>query len=225
MYNTAHAQLQVTANTPNGIYYHPLVNDHESKPSMMSYPTPKAFTQSELEIKKSRFIAWAQKVEDRQQAMAFLQKAKSEYPDARHHCWAYQTGNPRSPNNAAMSDDGEPSGTAGKPILNVLQHKGVGDVMVVVIRYFGGIKLGAGGLVRAYSGAAEKVMSELSTEQHVLTCDKTIEIDFAKEQLLRHWLSQHQGTVKEVQYGQQVKLTVALPEAQLKALAAFTAGL
>lgn len=191
----------------------------------MSYPTPAQFHHAELVIKKSRFIAWANKVEDRSEAMAFLQQAKADYPDARHHCWAYQIGNPHSPKNAAMSDDGEPSGTAGKPILNVLQHKDVGDVMVIVIRYFGGIKLGAGGLVRAYSNAAETVMSELAVEQSIVEIEKTIAIDFAKEQLMRHWLSQHQGRVVNVEYTQQVNMTVAVIQGNQDKLLAFLAGL
>lgn len=191
----------------------------------MSYPTPAQFHQAQLEIKKSRFIAWAEYVTDRQQAMAFLDKARNEYPDARHHCWAYQTGNPHSPKNAAMSDDGEPSGTAGKPILNVLQHKGVGDVMVIIIRYFGGIKLGAGGLVRAYSGAAEKVMSELPLKQNIVECEKILMVDFAKEQLVRHWLSQHQGRVVNVKYDHQVQMRIAIIDDNIKALEAFAAGL
>ncbi|NQZ11757.1 MAG: YigZ family protein [Algicola sp.] len=191
----------------------------------MSYSTPKQFHQFELEIKKSRFIAWADEVTDRQQAMAFLQKAKDEYPDARHHCWAYKVGNPKSPTNAAMSDDGEPSGTAGKPILNVLQHKDVGDVMVIVIRYFGGIKLGAGGLVRAYSGATEKVMSELPIQTHITEIEKTIHVAFAKEQLVRHWLSQNSGRVVEVNYGYDVEITVAVEESCSGLLAPFLAGI
>ncbi len=124
-----------------------------------TYPTPAQFIETETEVKKSRFIARATKVTDRQSAIAFVEQAKQDYPGARHHCWAYLLGNPASASSAAANDAGEPSGTAGKPILNVIQHKGVGDVIVVVIRYFGGIKLGAGGLVRAYSGAAEAVMS------------------------------------------------------------------
>jgi uncharacterized YigZ family protein len=191
----------------------------------MSYATPLQFHQYELEIKKSRFIAWAQKVTDRQQAMAFLARAKAQYPDARHHCWAYQIGDPHSPTNGAMSDDGEPSGTAGKPIFNVLQHKDVGDVMVIIIRYFGGIKLGAGGLVRAYSGATEKVMSELPIEQNKVEIEKTIHIDFSKEQLLRHWLSQNNGRVVTVEYQQDVKLTVAIEQQSIAAFAPFVAGL
>jgi putative IMPACT (imprinted ancient) family translation regulator len=124
-----------------------------------------------------------------------------------------------------MSDDGEPSGTAGKPIFNVLQHKDVGDVMVIIIRYFGGIKLGAGGLVRAYSGATEKVMSELPIEQNKVEIEKTIHIDFSKEQLLRHWLSQNNGRVVTVEYQQDVKLTVAIEQQSIAAFAPFVAGL
>ncbi|MCW8886021.1 MAG: YigZ family protein [Motiliproteus sp.] len=112
------------------------------------YSVPQQRIEVETEIKKSRFIAWADRAENRDQAMAVLSEARNRYPDARHHCWAYLIGNPAQPKTQAMSDDGEPSGTAGKPILNVLQHNEIGDVMIVVSRYFGGIKLGAGGLVR-----------------------------------------------------------------------------
>ena len=191
----------------------------------MSYPTPGEFYSFELEIKKSRFIAWADKVDDRAEAMAFLAKAREAYPDARHHCWAYQVGNPRSPSNAGMSDDGEPSGTAGKPILNVLQHKGIGDVMVIVIRYFGGVKLGAGGLVRAYSGACEKVMSQLPVVQAVVEVESTVDVDFADEQLVRHWLSQHDGRVVAVEYSQSVQMTVAIEQQSANLLKPFLAQL
>src|SRR5690625_1242748 len=91
----------------------------------------------------------------------------------------------------AMNDDGEPSGTAGKPIFNVIQHKGVGDVMVVVTRYFGGVKLGAGGLVRAYAGAAEAVLSAMEIVERVPESRFTLSLDFAQEQPLRHWCEQH----------------------------------
>ncbi|MFT5163077.1 MAG: putative YigZ family protein [Alteromonadaceae bacterium] len=191
----------------------------------MSYATPSQFHQTELEIKKSRFIAWANQVTDRQQAMAFLQQAKDRYPDARHHCWAYQIGDPDSPRTAAMSDDGEPSGTAGKPIYNVLTHKAVGDVMVIIIRYFGGIKLGAGGLVRAYSGATEKVMSQLPTQTMIAEVEQTFSVDFAKEQLVRHWLSQHQGRVVNVNYLKRVQMTIAIAEQNNALLKPLLAGL
>lgn len=153
--------------------------------------------------------------------MAFLERSKQTYPDAGHHCWAYQLGHPQSPISAAMSDDGEPSGTAGKPILNVLQHKNIGDVMVIVIRYFGGIKLGAGGLVRAYSAAAEKVMRDLAVEQYVARVEKSVAVDFCHEQRVRHWLSQHNGSVIAVEYGHNVTITLTLPEEHAEQLQPF----
>ncbi len=181
----------------------------------MSYPIPAAVCKTEYEIKKSRFIAWAAYAPDRESAMQFLQQAKAEYPDARHHCWAYLLGNPSSAASAAMSDDGEPSGTAGKPILNVLQHKGVGDVMLVVTRYFGGIKLGAGGLVRAYSASAQQAMEQLSVQQRIAMVHYQVTCDFSQEQFLRHWLGAQQGSVDETTYAENVQLSISLPQIAL----------
>jgi uncharacterized YigZ family protein len=177
-----------------------------------AYAVPAQAIEVEYEVKKSRFIARAACVNEREAAMAMLAQAKVDYPDARHHCWAYQLGSPQSPYSAAMSDDGEPSGTAGKPILNVLQHKDVGDIMIVVIRYFGGIKLGAGGLVRAYSAAAQMAMEQLPLLERVSLCEFEIELDFAQEQAVRHWLSVHKGKVDAIAYQQQVNMSISLPE-------------
>lgn len=181
----------------------------------MSYPIPAAICKTEYEIKKSRFIAWAAYAPDREAAMQLLAEAKQQYPDARHHCWAYLLGNPSSAASAAMSDDGEPSGTAGKPILNVLQHKGVGDVMLVVIRYFGGIKLGAGGLVRAYSASAQQAMAQLEVIERVAMVQLDVRCDFSQEQYLRHWLQQAQGLVMDTVYTQQVQFSLQFPQDQL----------
>lgn len=175
----------------------------------MSYSVPQGSCERELEIKKSRFIGFATKACSRDEALAHVAAVKARYPDARHHCWAYILGDAES---AAMNDDGEPSGTAGKPILNVLQHKGIGNVLVVVTRYFGGIKLGAGGLVRAYSQATELVMSALPVEELVMTTQFTVECDFAAEQPLRHFIGLHQGEVIRVDYSSQVALTIELPK-------------
>jgi uncharacterized YigZ family protein len=189
-----------------------------------TYPTPSDTVEVETEVKKSRFIARATKVTSREAALAFVEQARRDFPDARHHCWAYLLGNPSSASNAAQNDDGEPSGTAGKPILNVIQHKGVGDVVVVVIRYFGGIKLGAGGLVRAYSGAAEAAMSRLPVEQAIAMQQVTLAMDFAKEQLLRHWLNQNQGEAERVDYAEQVVMVVSVPQGQVEELTDFCAA-
>jgi len=190
-----------------------------------NYPVPEGVTEVSYEIKKSRFIARLAKVSDREQAMAFLAQAKLDYPDARHHCWAYIFGSPAQPGSVAMSDDGEPSGTAGKPILNVMQHKDVGDVMVVVTRYFGGIKLGAGGLVRAYSHAAQQAYDHASTVIYIQLDEFQINCNFADEQSLRHWLERHEGRVVNVKYSEVVCMDIALENSYLDDLTRFIASL
>lgn len=186
-----------------------------------TYAVPAGELEREIEIKKSRFIARAGRVGSRDEAMAFLKRARGDYPEARHHCWAYLLGTPEAARNAAMNDDGEPSGTAGKPILNVIQHKGVGDVMVVVVRYFGGVKLGAGGLVRAYSGAAEAVLSALPVSRRVPTVDVVTEMDFAHEQAMRRWAAEHGAKVAPPAYREKVSLPITLPEGAQDELQAF----
>ncbi|GKT11492.1 MAG: hypothetical protein ISEC1_P0456 [Thiomicrorhabdus sp.] len=178
----------------------------------MSYPIPTELAKAEIEIKKSRFIGYAKGVASREAGMAWLAEIKAEYPDARHHCWAYLIGNPNCATNAGMGDDGEPSGTAGKPILNVLNHKGIGDIMIIVVRYFGGVKLGAGGLTRAYGQAAQAVMEVLPTEQAVEMDQVSIVCDFGLEQQIRHWVGILDGLVESVDYGQQVTMVVAVPQ-------------
>ena len=190
-----------------------------------NYPVPSKSCEVCYEIKKSRFIARVVFAATREQAMVELSLAKKNYPDARHHCWAYQFGNPKSAASAAMSDDGEPSGTAGKPILNVLQHKNVGDVMIIVTRYFGGIKLGAGGLVRAYSASAQMAMDALETEQQVARESFEIHCSFSQEQPVRHWLSLHDGLIDDTSYSDQVMITVALAEENGAELEGYLASL
>jgi uncharacterized YigZ family protein len=180
----------------------------------MSYPIPAQQAMAEIEIKKSRFIAYARHISSRQQGLSWLDEIKLQYPDARHHCWAYLLGNPSCAANAGMGDDGEPSGTAGKPILNVLQHKAVGDIMIVVVRYFGGIKLGAGGLTRAYGQSAQAVMEVLPIEQRIEMVQLQITGDFSQEQTIRHWLSQLKGEILSIEYSQQVCMRVELPKSE-----------
>ena len=188
---------------------------------LVTYHIPQAPAAAELEVKKSRFIARAHPIQHRQQALEIVQQLQQEFPDARHICWAYVLGNQVS---AAMSDDGEPSGTAGKPILNVLQHKRIGDVLVAVVRYFGGIKLGAGGLVRAYSGAAQLVVDALQLAPFVATCEVTVSLDFAREQVLRHWCQIHNAVVLSVSYADRVTMQISLLAEQEADLQAWCEG-
>src|SRR5690554_371819 len=185
------------------------------------YPVPAGYLERETEIKKSRFIARIAPVASRDEVKTWLEKAHQDHPDARHICWAYQIGRPGSAAEAAMNDDGEPSGTAGKPILSVIQHKDMGDVLVMVIRYFGGIKLGAGGLVRAYAGAAESVLSEVGRVFHKPVRPVNVVMGFADEQALRHWCGQHDSEVKSLDYGVSVVADISLPEAQVDQFSMF----
>ena len=185
------------------------------------YPVPAGFLERATEIKKSRFIARVVPVNNRDDVHHWLAQAQADHPDARHICWAYQIGRPGSAAEAAMNDDGEPSGTAGKPILSVIQHKDMGDVMVLVIRYFGGIKLGAGGLVRAYAGAAESVLSAVERVVHQPTTVAIAVIGFADEQPLRHWCEMNNATITTVDYSHQVTVSVDVPESMLSEFAGF----
>lgn len=191
---------------------------------MPTYAIPTEFVETELEVKKSRFIARVHHIESREQALALVANANADHPDARHVCWAYLLGNPQSASNAAANDDGEPSGTAGKPILNVIQHKGIGDVLVIVIRYFGGIKLGAGGLVRAYGGAAEQSLSQTPLLRMTPKQNVELSLDFAQEQSVRHWLDQHAGQLLACDYSHAVNMTLSIDVSDVADLHAFCAA-
>lgn len=185
------------------------------------YPVPAGFLERETEVKKSRFIARVAPVGSRGEVKSWIDQAHSDHPDARHICWAYQIGRPGAAAEAAMNDDGEPSGTAGKPILSVIQHKDMGDVLVMVIRYFGGIKLGAGGLVRAYAGAAESVLAEVDRVIQKPLEFVYVTMGFADEQPLRHWCEGHDGAIASVEYGARVTATVELAVEEHDELKAF----
>lgn len=192
----------------------------DQTPTPRSYPVPVGPVDAEFVINKSRFLAALRPVANREAALAALDEIRAAYPDASHHCYAYLVGSPDS-GQAAMSDDGEPSGTAGRPIFSVIGHKGVGDVLVVVTRYFGGIKLGAGGLVRAYSAAAEAVLSEMKVAAAQFLSRMTLFAAFADEHPIRHWCGTHSATVESVEYGQTVRVELSVPDSELGDLVEF----
>ena len=118
-------------------------------------------------IKRSRFIVTVARVTTPEEAKAFVDRLKARHPDANHNCWAFNAGAPGTTTWIGASDDGEPKGTAGRPMLNVLLHCGVGEIAVVVTRYFGGTLLGTGGLVRAYQDLVKLGLSELPLKEKV----------------------------------------------------------
>jgi len=141
-----------------------------------NYLTIEGLTVSEYRDKGSKFIAYAKPVFSMEAVSAFLDEVKSEHPKATHHCYAYRLGTDKELNYRS-NDDGEPSGTAGKPILGQIDSKGLSNVMVIVVRYFGGTKLGVSGLIGAYKTSARMVLTEsLIVEKEV---EITFEIQFA----------------------------------------------
>ncbi|MGO2386240.1 MAG: YigZ family protein [Psychrobacter sp.] len=181
----------------------------------MSYQTLKRAVTTRLEIKKSEFIAYAYPVTSREQAMFHVEQLREQYPDARHFCWAYIIGDPDNTTSAGFDDDGEPSGTAGRPILNVLQHKSIGNVIIIVVRYFGGIKLGAGGLTRAYAGSAQAAVDEMVLNPYVPMTQVQILAEFATEAQCRYMIESLGGYIDDVAYSKQVTLTATLAEADV----------
>lgn len=184
----------------------------------MSYQTLKRAVRADLEIKKSQFIAFAYPVTSRDEAMFHVEQLRLEFPDARHHCWAYIIGDPNNTASAGFDDDGEPNGTAGRPILNVLQHKAIGNVIIIVVRYFGGIKLGAGGLTRAYAGSAQLAVDEMRLVEFVPKSTLIIETDFANEAQCRYIAAQLGGIIGEVNYSQTVQLPVTIADEHIAEL-------
>ena len=176
----------------------------------MTYYTLSDPCTATLEIKKSQFLGFGYPIDSRELLMFHVEQLRSQYPDARHVCYGYIIGDPRNTTSAGFDDDGEPSGTAGKPILNVLQHKGIGNCVVIVVRYFGGIKLGAGGLTRAYSSSAQAVVDNMNLHEFVPLSVVLIETDFANESFVRHVLNELNATILAVDYGTDVVLTVEI---------------
>ncbi len=135
--------------------------------SHISYHIPLTTTCAEETIKRSRFIVQITHTPDIQTAKIFIAKIRSQHASANNNCWAYVAGAPMSSHVLGFSDDGEPAGTAGKPMLNVLMGSDIGEITAVVTRYFGGIKLGTGGLMRAYSGSLKRSMQEIKTIEKI----------------------------------------------------------
>lgn len=176
------------------------------------YLVPASTVTVETEAKKSKFIATLTGVASREAATFFFKQVGNDHTNANHNCTAFIVGNPNSAADLGCSDDGEPAGTAGKPMLNVLQHNNIGNVAVVVTRYFGGIKLGTGGLVRAYSGAVKSVLEVVVVEEYFKT--KTIELSFHYqfETIIRNLINEITATLVEANYSTQVTLKIELAE-------------
>lgn len=166
----------------------------------------------EQTIKRSRFIASVGHTPDVEEAKAFIEQIKAEFEDARHNCWAYCAGAAGSTDRIGASDDGEPHGTAGRPMLTAVTHSGIGEVTVVVTRYFGGILLGTGGLVKAYQSSVKMALEGVPTRLRT----KTKRIKFSVEhrfvnQVLRK-IEAVNGRILEKNFDMDADFDVEIPE-------------
>ncbi|MCL7746749.1 YigZ family protein [Halalkalibacter alkaliphilus] len=159
--------------------------------ALATYHTVKGRGEHEIVIQKSRFIAFFDRVETEKDAQAFIDRIKKEHWNANHNCSAYMIGERDEIQKA--NDDGEPSGTAGVPMLEVLKKRGLKDTVVVVTRYFGGIKLGAGGLIRAYGGAVSEGLNAVGVVKRSLVKVVHTEVDY-------HWLGKVEHALRESPY-------------------------
>ncbi|MBI9078868.1 MAG: YigZ family protein [Pseudodesulfovibrio sp.] len=181
------------------------------------YDIPSDFHRVENSIKRSRFIASAGHAPDIETARTFIADIKTEFPDATHNCWAYTTGPPGDTAQIGMSDDGEPHGTAGKPMLNVLLHGNVGEIVVVVTRYFGGTKLGTGGLVRAYSSMVQLNLDTLATREKIDTLTVSATIPYPAVTLLKRMLPGFEAEILDENFGMDAVFMLRLPVEHLPA--------
>lgn len=186
---------------------------------MDSYLAPAHQQQFELEIKRSRFLTSIGCVGDKPAAKVFIQSVRDRFPDASHHCWAMIAGQPNDIYLQDQSDDGEPKGTAGRPMLNVLQHSQLGNTVVVVTRYFGGIKLGAGGLVRAYTQSVSGAIGQLVTIETYITQKWVIKVPYSLLDSLEHRLSSTNIRVGHKEFHNLITVELHVPESASNDLA------
>ncbi|SES30728.1 uncharacterized protein, YigZ family [Vreelandella subterranea] len=166
----------------------------------------------EVEVEKSRFIAWIAHTPEVDAAEALTKAARQAHPNASHHCLAYIAGAPGEQQRIGFSDDGEPGGTAGRPMFQALQGSQLGEVGCVVIRYFGGTKLGTGGLARAYAQAVNKALDTLATRQVIQRVHYRVCFPFADESIARGWCEEQAIPVVNAEYdGKGVTLTIGWP--------------
>lgn len=180
-----------------------------------SYYTVKGYGEHEIEIQKSRFIAYIERAETEEEAQAFIQTIKKKHRDANHNCSAYIIGEHDQIQKA--NDDGEPSGTAGVPILEVLKKKHLNDTVVVITRYFGGIKLGAGGLIRAYGKATSEGLAATGIVERKLVRIMHTTIDYTWLGKIENELRASVYQLKEIHYLDKVEIETYVEEAQTEA--------
>lgn len=192
-----------------------------------SYLIPAARCQAEIAVANSRFITTIDMVDSTSDVKDFLVDIRTEMPGASHHVYAFRIGYGNSVIEG-MSDAGEPSGTAGPPTLAVLRGTQIGDIAIVTTRYFGGTKLGTGGLVRAYTESAQTGLAQLKTRLKIATVTLVIEITYSLYESVKRLISAHSGDIIAENFAGEITLTVIFPTTEQTtlshALAELSAG-
>lgn len=183
------------------------------KEGRMKHPTTRHV--QEIIVQKSRFIGVLDRVRNRDELIALVDDCRVQYPNARHYCFAFNAGEAGSSRLVGHSDDGEPHGTAGQPMLNVLMHADVGEVGVVVVRYFGGIKLGKGGLARAYADTVKAVLDTAPVAEVVPVREITLTLSYAQAARVMNWVESNQAEVIDQKFAVNVAITLRVPEHQV----------
>ena len=182
------------------------------------YPIPAATFRCEIEVKHSRFIATIEPTDTPDAALSFISRIKQEFPDATHNCWAYLIGPPGNTDRIGLSDDGEPHGVAGKPMLTAIQHGGIGDITVVVTRYFGGTKLGMGGMVKAYTQAVKTALEQLSVTEKINWFKLSVKINYPLLDTIERILPEFEAELIDKQFTDQICLNLKFPDENLTRL-------
>ena len=182
------------------------------------YPVPADRCSAVESIERSRFICTIGRAESPERAHAFIREVATVHGNATHNCWAFVAGAPGSTQRIGMSDDGEPHGTAGRPMLTVLLHSGVGEIAAVVTRYYGGTQLGTGGLVRAYSLAVQSALAILPRAERVEYAGLTVNVAYAHLSAVQHAVQSFEAQVVADVYAEQVTLQLRVPVSHLPAL-------
>jgi len=167
------------------------------------------------EEKRSRFIAHLWPIKSNEEGFKYFEVIKREHPDARHHCWAYVIGDPEQALAAGFNDDGEPGGTAGKPMLNVLMQRKVGNVFAVVVRYFGGTLLGVPGLINAYKSAASMALQVTPVVQKPIEVVYTLQFDYTQMNEIMMHVKQMNCQVLEKDMNLFCRLVIGIPKGRL----------
>jgi uncharacterized YigZ family protein len=190
-----------------------------------AYLVPARAHRVEDSVRRSRFVTVAGRAPTPEAAHAFIDAVRAELPDATHHCWAFVAGPPGSTAHVGMGDDGEPHGTAGRPMLTALLHGGVGEIVAVCARWFGGVKLGTGGLARAYAHGVNHVLESLPTTQLVSRVSLYVTVAYADVDGLRALAERHAALIEEESYGGSVRYRLAVPANEVEGFQGDVAGL